>query len=136
MIEGLKPYAEYKESGQGWLGTVPDHWHLKLGHAAFAPRDVSNKGLKEKTILSLSYGRIKVKPTDKQHGLVPESYGTYQIVDEGNIIIRGTDMQNDHTSLRIGLSRNRGAISSLTFASKFAPGLRRIMAIRSSTRLT
>ncbi len=25
MIEGLKPYAEYKESGQEWLGRVPGH---------------------------------------------------------------------------------------------------------------
>ncbi|MBK6286689.1 MAG: restriction endonuclease subunit S [Gammaproteobacteria bacterium] len=112
MIEGLKPYAEYKESGQEWLGGVPAHWDLKPGHAAFAPRKESNRGMKEKIVLSLSYGRIKVKATDKQHGLVPESYETYQVVNEGNIIIRGTDLQNDHTSLRIGLSRNRGIISS------------------------
>ena len=112
MIEGLKPYSEYKDSGQGWLGKVPAHWDLKPGHSAFTKRKRSNVGLKENTVLSLSYGRIKVKPTDKQHGLVPESYETYQIVDEGNIIIRGTDLQNDHTSLRIGLSRNRGIISS------------------------
>ena len=26
MIEGLKPYAEYKESGLPWLGEVPAHW--------------------------------------------------------------------------------------------------------------
>lgn len=112
MIEGLKPYAEYKESGQKWLGGIPKHWELKPGHAAFAPRKESNRGMKDKTVLSLSYGRIKVKATDKQHGLVPDSYETYQVVNEGNIIIRGTDLQNDHTSLRIGLSRNRGIISS------------------------
>ena len=112
MIEGLKPYAEYKESGQGWLGKVPAHWDLKPGHAAFSKRKVSNVGLKENTVLSLSYGRIKIKAVDKQHGLVPASYETYQIVDEGNVIVRGTDLQNDKTSLRIGLSRNRGIISS------------------------
>ncbi len=112
MIEGLKPYAEYKESGQKWLGGVPAHWDLKPGHAAFAKRKEPNRGMKEKIVLSLSYGRIKVKATDKQHGLVPESYETYQVVNEGNVIIRGTDLQNDHTSLRIGLSRNRGIISS------------------------
>jgi len=28
MIEGLKPYAEYKESGQEWLGDVPAHWDV------------------------------------------------------------------------------------------------------------
>ena len=112
MIADLKPYPEYKESGQEWLGHVPKHWELSPGHAAFDKRKIPNHGLKENTVLSLSYGRIKVKPTDKQHGLVPESYETYQIVDEGNIIIRGTDLQNDHTSLRIGLVRNRGIISS------------------------
>ncbi len=29
MIEGLKPYAEYKESGQEWLGRVPTHWDVR-----------------------------------------------------------------------------------------------------------
>ena len=29
MIEGLKPYAEYKESGSKWLGEVPRHWSLR-----------------------------------------------------------------------------------------------------------
>jgi type I restriction enzyme S subunit len=123
MIEGLKPYAEYKESGQKWLGGVPAHWELKPGHAAFAPRKESNRGMKEKTVLSLSYGRIKVKATDKQHGLVPESYETYQVVNEGNVIIRGTDLQNDQTSLRIGLSRNRGIISSAYLCLEAQPSI-------------
>ena len=123
MIEGLKPYAEYKESGQKWLGGVPAHWDLKPGHAAFGKRKESNRGMKEKTVLSLSYGRIKVKATDKQHGLVPESYETYQVVNEGNVIIRGTDLQNDHTSLRIGLSRNRGIISSAYLCLQALPSI-------------
>jgi len=29
MIEGLKPYAEYKESGLPWLGSVPTHWDVR-----------------------------------------------------------------------------------------------------------
>jgi len=28
MIEGLLPYAEYKESGQEWLGVTPAHWKI------------------------------------------------------------------------------------------------------------
>ena len=66
----------------------------------------------EKRVLSLSYGRIVIKPDDKLHGLVPESFETYQIVDPGNIIIRSTDLQNDWTSLRVGLVRDRGIITS------------------------
>ena len=64
-----------------------------------------------------------MKATDKQHGLVPESYETYQVVNEGNIIIRGTDLQNDHTSLRIGLSRNRGIISSAYLCLQALPSI-------------
>jgi len=29
MIEALKPYAEYKESGVLWLGKVPEHWKVR-----------------------------------------------------------------------------------------------------------
>ena len=29
MIADLKPYAEYKESGQPWLGPVPGHWESR-----------------------------------------------------------------------------------------------------------
>ena len=47
MIEGLKPYSKYKESGQVWLGKVPAHWDLKPGHSAFTKRKLSNVGLKE-----------------------------------------------------------------------------------------
>ncbi len=112
MIAELKPYREYKDSGQDWLGSVPKHWTLAPGHSAFCARKESNRGLKKKTVLSLSYGRIKVKATDKPMGLVPQSYETYQLVEPGNIIIRGTDLQNDKTSLRIALARNRGIISS------------------------
>jgi type I restriction enzyme S subunit len=33
MIADLKPYSEYKESGQPWLGMIPRHWSLqKLKH--------------------------------------------------------------------------------------------------------
>jgi type I restriction enzyme S subunit len=28
VIEGLKPYPSYKESGVPWLGTVPSHWRV------------------------------------------------------------------------------------------------------------
>src|SRR5262249_236287 len=57
-------------------------------------------------------GHIVVKPPEKLHGLVPESFETYQIVDPGDIILRTTDLQNDQTSLRVGFSHHRGIITS------------------------
>ena len=71
-----------------------------------------NLGLRETTVLSLSYGRIVVKPPEKLHGLVPASFETYQVVDPLDIVVRPTDLQNDWNSLRFGLSRFRGIITS------------------------
>lgn len=112
MIADLKPYAEHKESGLSWLGRIPSHWTSGPGFAAFREKQVKNTGLQETTVLSLSYGRIVVKPAERLYGLVPDSFETYQIVEPGDIIIRPTDLQNDWSSLRVGLVRNRGIITS------------------------
>lgn len=112
MIAGLKSYAEMKDSGVEWLGDVPAHWDIVPAFVAYRPRDVRNTGMAEKTVLSLSYGRIVIKPEEKLRGLVPESFETYQIVEPGNIIVRTTDLQNDRNSLRIGHAKDRGIITS------------------------
>ena len=123
MIVDLKPYAEYKESGLPWLGEVPSHWTVLPAFGAFKPNMARNIGMKEKTVLSLSYGRIVIKPADKLHGLVPESFETYQIVDPGDIVLRTTDLQNDHTSLRVGMVRDRGIITSAYLALRCLSGV-------------
>jgi hypothetical protein len=116
MIEDLKPYAEYKDSGLPWLGEVPCHWEVLPAFGAFKPNKARNIGMKENTVLSLSYGRIVIKPAEKLHGRVPESFETYQIVDPGDIVLRTTDLQKDHTSLRVGMVRDRGIITSAYLA--------------------
>ena len=112
MQENLKPYPQYKESGLSWLRHVPEHWTQFPGFAVLSEKLVKNSGLKEKTVLSLSYGKIIVKPIEKLHGLVPDSFETYQIVKPGDIIIRSTDLQNDNVSLRVGEVKDVGIITS------------------------
>ncbi len=101
-----------KNSGAPTLDQVPEHWDVLPALAVYRPKLVKNNGMLERTVLSLSYGRIMVKPQEKLHGLVPESFETYQIVDPGNIVVRTTDLQNDQTSLRVGYSEHRGIITS------------------------
>lgn len=123
MISGLKPYPEYRESGSMWLGKVPEHWEMRPAFGVFSPNHERNSGMKEKTVLSLSYGRIVIKPAEKLHGLVPDSFETYQIVNPGDIVIRTTDLQNDHTSLRVGMVRERGIITSAYLALQLKGGV-------------
>ena len=126
MLTELKPYERMKDSGVEWLGEVPAHWDLVPGRACFREKKQPNTSLQETTVLSLSYGRIVVKPPEKLHGLVPSSFETYQIVDPLDIVVRPTDLQNDWNSLRFGHSEHRGIITSayLCFLTtdRFTPG--------------
>lgn len=109
---GRPTYDSYKDSGVEWIGAVPADWRVEPGRQCLYESKDKNIGMKESTVLSLSYGRVIVKDEDKLTGLVPESFETYQIVKPGDIIIRGTDLQNDMTSLRTGLARDTGIITS------------------------
>ena len=108
----MRRYESYKDSGVEWLGKIPSQWELTIGMNVFRENKRDNKGMKEKTVLSLSYGQIIIKPEEKLVGLVPESFETYQIVEPNDIIIRCTDLQNDKTSLRTGLAKDKGIITS------------------------
>lgn len=112
VTKGLDPKAKMKHSGVEWIGEIPEGWEVLPGLRFFKENKRSNKGMKESTVLSLSYGNIIIKPEEKLVGLVPESFETYQIVYPGDIIIRCTDLQNDQTSLRTGLAQNKGIITS------------------------
>lgn len=105
-------YKSYKDSGVEWLGEIPEHWEVKPGFTILSESKKKNIGFIEDTVLSLSYGNVIVKPKEKLTGLVPESFETYQLVEPGDIIIRPTDLQNDKTSLRTGLAKNDGIITS------------------------
>lgn len=99
-----------------WVGPVPKSWDVVPMSGVFDVVKRKNIGLVEKTVLSLSYGRVVIKPAEKLRGLVPESFETYQIIEPGDVIVRPTDLQNDTTSLRIGQARDRGIITSAYIA--------------------
>ena len=119
----LAPSRRMKNSGVDWLGRVPGHWNIVPGRSCFHEKKHSNSGLQETTVLSLSYGQIVVKPPERLHGLVPSSFETYQIVDPLDIVVRPTDLQNDRHSLRFGLSKHRGTITSAYICLLAARGM-------------
>lgn len=108
----MQRYESYKPSGVKWLGDLPAHWEVRPGFTCFKENKDRNKGLVESTVLSLSYGRIVIKPEEKLTGLVPESFESYQLIKPGDIVIRTTDLQNDQTSLRVGYAKDKGMITS------------------------
>lgn len=112
VTKGIDPNAKMKDSGVEWIGEIPEDWEVKQLRTYFSRRINKNIYLQENNLLSLSYGHIVRKNIDTKEGLLPESFDGYNIVEDGDIVIRGTDLQNDHRSLRTGLVTERGIITS------------------------
>ncbi len=114
---------EMKDSGVEWLGEIPKDWEVKPLYTNFIENKLKNKGNIENNVLSLSYGKIKRRNVENNLGLLPESFNSYQIVNQGNIIFRLTDLQNDKKSLRVGLVEERGIITSAYIGLKVLKGV-------------
>lgn len=101
-----------KPSGVAWLDDIPAGWEVSFLAQVVSQVKERNDGLREKNLLSLSYGKIKRKPIDTIGGLLPATFDGYNVIAANDIVLRLTDLQNDQHSLRVGLSHERGIITS------------------------
>ncbi len=108
----MKVYSEYKEAGIKWVNNIPKHWDVNPLFAIMSENKETNKGNIEQNVLSLSYGEIIQRDLSNNFGLLPASFETYQVIHSGYIVLRLTDLQNDWNSLRVGLVKEKGIITS------------------------
>jgi type I restriction enzyme S subunit len=111
-VRRWKPYPTYKNSGVEWIDRIPTHWEVCPLFTIAREKDQRNRGNQMENVLSLSYGKVINRDVTDNFGLLPESFETYQIVLPGDIVLRLTDLQNDKRSLRVGLVREPGIITS------------------------
>lgn len=112
VTKGVRGNRPMKASGIEWIRDIPEDWKIMVAFQLFTQVKNKNDGLVEQNLLSLSYGKIKRKSIDTVGGLLPESFDGYNIIEANDIVLRLTDLQNDHTSLRVGLSPERGIVTS------------------------
>ena len=103
---------EMKDSGIEWIGDIPVSWKTNTVFQLFTQVKNKNTDLQEQNLLSLSYGKIKRRSIDTTDGLLPESFDGYNVIEANDIVLRLTDLQNDHKSLRAGLATERGIVTS------------------------
>ena len=120
VTKGLNKNVPMKDSGIEWIGEIPSEWKVHMLSQIFYQHKCKNKDLQENNLLSVSYGKIKRKNIDVAGGLLPESFDNYNIIDVNDIVLRLTDLQNDHKSLRVGIVKEKGIITSayITLRSK------------------
>ena len=85
----MKKYCEYKASGIGWIGEVPEHWKRKtLRHYL---KMVSVKGFPEEQLLSVvrEQGVIirNTESLEENHNFIPDDLSGYKLVKKGQFAI-------------------------------------------------
>ena len=112
VTKGIRPNRPMQDSNIEWIGEIPTDWATRKIFQLFTQVKNKNAGMVENNLLSLSYGKIIKKNIETSFGLLPESFETYNIIEKDDIVLRLTDLQNDHRSLRVGLCKERGIITS------------------------
>ncbi len=110
MIADLKPYAEYKESGLPWVGTVPANWGLLPNRGLVRRRKVLvGKHHGDYKLLSLTKQGVIVRDISTGKGKFSSDMGTSQHVREGDLVFCLFDVPE--TPRTVGLSRHDGMIT-------------------------
>lgn len=112
VTKGIRGDRPMKDSGVEWIGNMPCGWSICTIFQLFTQVKNKNTDQEERNLLSLSYGRIKRKDIETTEGLLPESFDGYNVIEPDDIVLRLTDLQNDQKSLRVGLSHERGIVTS------------------------
>ena len=106
MIEGLKPYAEYKESGLPWLGRCPAHWNLRRMKILFHQR--VQKGYPDERLLAATQTKGVVRKEDYENRTVTAQKDLHllKLVQPGDYVISLRSFQGG-----IEYAHHRGIIS-------------------------
>lgn len=110
MIDELKPYPEYKDSGLPWVGMVPRHWELRPNRAMLHRRKILvGKRHTELQLLSLTKQGVIVRDVTSGKGKFSSDMGTSQEVREGDLVFCLFDVPE--TPRTVGLSHHNGMIT-------------------------
>ena len=110
MIDGLKPYPEYKDSGLPWAETVPSQWQLIPNRGLIRKRKVLvGKNHKNFQLLSLTKQGVIVRDVASGKGKWSSDMGTSQEVRTGDLVFCLFDVPE--TPRAVGLSPHNGMIT-------------------------
>jgi type I restriction enzyme S subunit len=110
LIEGLKPYPEYKKSGLPWLDTVPKHWDMVPNRALMRDkRQVVGAKASEYTLLSLTLRGVIARDMVNPKGKFPAQFNAYKVVRPKDFVFCLFDI--DETPRGVGLSPLKGMIT-------------------------
>ncbi len=94
----LPRYAEYKDSGVGWLGKVPTHWDTHRLKRIFEIRK-RIAGEEGHQVLSITQRGIKIKDIESNDGQLSMDYAKYQLVEVGDFAMNHMDLLTGYVDI-------------------------------------
>lgn len=106
----MNTYSAYKDSGEQWLGQIPEHWEMLACRYILAPKHiVVGKDASKYDLLSLTLNGVVKRDMDNPTGKFPTTFDSYQRVDVGDFIFCMFD--NEETPRAVGKSPFLGMIT-------------------------
>lgn len=116
MIEDLKPYPEYKESGVPWFGNVPAHWKVNRFGSVFYERGEMNEKRHVADVLSVLKDRGVIPYAEKGRigNKASEDISRYKIVRPDDLVLNCMNVIIGS----VGRSRFTGCLSPVYYVLK------------------
>lgn len=119
----MEKYSSFKDSGVQWLGQIPSHWIMKRFRFLLMENAKQNTDLKEKTQLQFRYGDIVQKSNQSEDADVLKTIQKYTVVQPGDIMINGLNLNYDFISQRVAQVQEPGVITSAYISLRPAAGV-------------
>jgi type I restriction enzyme S subunit len=118
VIQDLKPYPTYKDSGVPWLGEVPQHWEVHRGKKLFRCVDVRSDAGNEELLTVSSERGVVPRRSATVTMFKAESYAGYKLCWPGDLVINSLWAW----ARGLGVSRHHGIVSSAYGVYRLRPG--------------
>jgi type I restriction enzyme S subunit len=119
MIEGLRPYLEYRESDIPWAPVLPSHWQTERAKRLFTKMQ-RPVGPKDDVVTCFRDGRVTLRKNRRLQGFTEATaFSGYQGIREGDLVIHGMDA----FAGAIGVSDSNGKGTPVYNVCKPNPGI-------------
>lgn len=116
ITKGLNTGVPYKPTGLSWLPFIPEHWELKRLGTAFTENKTKNSDFLYKNAMKFYYGTLEDKKESFDTDEIEDTYAKYTVLQKGDIVINGLNLNYDFVSQRVAISPKDGIITSAYIA--------------------
>ena len=112
VTRGLNPHVKMKATNIPWLKEIPEHWENKRLAAIFTDDIETNKDFQYKHAFKFNYGCLVPKNEIGDPEEYRAVYVKYSIVNTGDILVNGLNLNYDFISQRVACAPSDGIITS------------------------